>query len=203
MSAKSFAGPPSAKRTPQIRKIATITMKEVRVQLHPGENYAYSQIYEGQKETISSITVTQGGETLWNHMVNSLYPFDANPLHETNCIEIVVIRNTTPNIEQVWTTGRDIHAVPLYFRNMEWTDALNRGIHTGDVIEIRLKPYDTRTPSPELAIDGKGTRWHTTPSPHVHKLHPANDPNLPNQGPGAPQAHFVAMRACLQRIEYE
>jgi hypothetical protein len=200
MPPKLFDAPPSAKRKPKVRQMATVTIKLVRVRLPPGENYAYSQMYEGQKEEIRTITVTQGGQTLWNRMVTSLHPFHVNLLHETECIEVLVIKNTTLNIEQVWTTGRDIRAVPSYFRNLEWTDASDRGIHTGDVIEIRLKPYDTRTPSPELAIHGKGTRWHTTPSPHVHKLHPANDPNLPNQGPGAPQAHFVAMRACLQRI---
>lgn len=201
MPPKSFDAPRSAKRTPKIRQMATVTIKLVRVRLPPGENYAYSQMYEGQKETISSITVTQGGGTLWNHMVTSLHPFHANLLHETRCVEVLVIRNTTPNIEQVWTTGRNIHEVPLYFRNLQWTDAFDRGIHTGDVIEIRLKSYDTRSPSPELAIHGKRSPWHTTPSPHVDKVHPPNDPKFHDLGPH--QAHFVAMRACLQRIEYE
>ena len=202
MPPKSYAAPVSAKRQPKIIQSATI--KVVRVRLRPGEKYVYSQMYEdeGQKEVISSRPVTQGGTSLWNHMQPS-HRFHHDLLRETECIEIVVIRNEhTPQVEQVWRQGRYRTTIPAYFNDMHWTDEFNNvRIRTGDVIEIRLKPYDTtRTPSPEPAGDyAKRSRLHTTPSPHLHKLHPPNDPKL--HPPGPPQAHFVAMRACLQRIE--
>ncbi len=113
-------------------------------------------MYEGQdqKREISSKIVTQGGGTLWNH-VGLLYRFTDDLLHETDCIEIVVIRNPhTPHIEQVWTTGKERHTIPSYFDSMQWTDASNTVcIHTGDVIEIRLNPQYPYTPSPERAGD--------------------------------------------------
>ena len=192
------AAPPSAKRPIQIQQSATINL--VRVNLRAGETYKQSQEYPGQKEVISSRPVAQGGTTLWSHM-QAVHTFHHDLMHETECIEIVVIRNAhTPQVEQVWTTGS--LGLPSYFYDPRWTDSSNIvQIHTGDVIEIRLKPYDTRTPSPELAIDGKRSRWHTTPSPHLHKLHPPNDPNLHAHAPAPTLTHFVAMRVCLQCIE--
>lgn len=188
------AAPPSAKRPVQLQQSATINV--VRVNLRAGETYKKSQEYLHQKEVISSSRVTQGRTTLWSHM-QAVHTFHHDLMHETECIEIVVIRNAH-TLQQVWTTSSP--TLPSYFYDPRWTDAFNIvQIHTGDVIEIRLKPYDTRTPSPELRIHGKASSRHRTPSPHLHKLHPPNDPKL--HPPGPPQAHFVAMRACLQRIE--
>jgi hypothetical protein len=197
MPPKSFAAPPSVRRPPQIQQSATINV--VRVHLRAGETYMQSQEYQGQKEVISSRRVTQGRTTLWSYML-AVHTFHHDLIHETECIEIVVIRNAyTPRVQQVWTTSSPI--LPSYFYDPQWTNAYDIvQIHTGDVIEIRLKPHDTRTPSPELRIHGKASSRHRTPPPPTHKLHPTKDPNLHAPAPAPTLAHFVAMRACLQRI---
>jgi hypothetical protein len=199
MPPKLFAAPPSTKRPRQILQNAAINV--VRVRLRAREKYTYSRMYDGHKDVISSTMVTSGGlSSLWDQM-QPLHTFHADLLHEPDCIEIVVIRKSRPHIEQVWSAGRDRSTIPSYFNNSQWTDASNTvRIHTDDVIEIRLKPHDTTTPSPERAgASSRAASRHRTPPPQPHKLHPPNDPNLINPGPTL--AHFVAMRACLQRIE--
>jgi hypothetical protein len=201
MSGKSFAAPPSVVRPDQILQTATI--KVVHVLLRAGEKYAYSQMYAnpGQKREISSKTVSQGGRTLWDH-VRFSYRFTDDLSLEPDCVEIVVIKNPhNPRIEQVWSTGKGRDAIPSYFDSMQWTDDSDTVcIHDGDVIEIRLKPVYPYTPSPERAGDnGRAAIWHRTPPPPKHKVCPPDNPSLFNPGPA--QTHFVAMRACLQRLE--
>jgi hypothetical protein len=202
MSAKSFAAPTSVVRPAQI--LQSVAIKVVEIRLRSGEDYVYSQRYDNQnqKREISSKKVTQGGGTLWRH-VDLSYRFADNLLDEVDCVEIVVIRKApTAPIEQVWRTGEQRNTIPSYFDSAQWTDDSGTVcMKTDDVIEIRLKGRYPSTPSPERAGDnGRAARCHITPPPQPEKLHPANNPNLLNAGPA--QARFVAMRACLQRLEY-
>jgi hypothetical protein len=201
MSGKSFVAPPSVVRPDQILQSANI--KVVRVRLRAGERYVYSQMYgQDQKREISSKFVTQGRGTLWR-AVDLSYRFADNLLDEADCVEIVVIRNAHIHpIEQVWTTGKERNTIPSYFDSMQWTDDFGTvRIQTGDVIEIRLKPFKDGTPSPDRAGDnGRAARGHQTPPPPNYKVYPPDNPSLINPGPA--QARFVAMRACLQRREY-
>jgi hypothetical protein len=201
MSAKSFAAPPSVRRPPHI--LQTVTIKVVEVLLRAGEKYAYSQMYAdpGQKREISSKKVSQGRRTLWDH-VRFSYRFTDDLSLETDCVEIVVIKNpNNPSIEQVWSIGKGRNTIPSYFDSMQWTDDSDTVcIQEGDVIEIRLKPQYPYTPSPERAGgNGRAASRQRTPAPPKHKVCPPDNPSLFNLGPA--QTHFVAMRACLLRIE--
>jgi len=210
MSGKSFAAPPPVVRPDQILQLVNI--KVVRVQLRAGERYVYSQMYgQDQKREILSRFAIQGRETLWRGVELS-HPFEDNLLDEDDCVEIVVIRNAHPHaIEQVWTTGKERNTIPSYFDNMQWTDDFGTlRIQTGDVIEIRLRPFKDGTLSPDRAGDNRrAARGHQTPPPPNYKVYPPDNPRLMNPGPAQARfvamracARFVAMRACLQRREY-
>ena len=166
----------------------TVTIRVCRVRLGPGARYEELQMYQGHKDDGGERTVSRGSASMtpWDAM-RALHDF-RNPVDTVNrCIEIVLIRDNAI-VMQLWHPGDSLTGMLAGLYRHDWGCPPGPEIRNGDVIEIRLNPYATRTPSPpgrDLA------------GPHKQTPPPRKKPRALCQ---EHHAHFEAMRACLQRM---
>ena len=145
-------------------------------------------MYQDHKDHGRETTVSRGGGSLtpWTAM-NALHNFRNRVDTLNGCIEIVIIRDNAISIH-LWCPGDSLEDIlaGLYHN---WDCPPGPEIRNGDVIEIRLKPYVSRTPSP--------------PKLNPHDPHSQTPPRHARKHPREPlpwHTHFETMCVCLQSM---